>query len=245
MEKKRLKEVLLFALLSILCATFVMVYNKSERALAIETEVLVQSVNETGCPFWDITNDGYCDDEANIEECNYDFGDCCNYLHDFTLCQDCFCITNLNATKNCSYIGLFDQEVSPMGDGKCDLINNNVNSFFDYGDCCLEDQTCLVQTFRINYRGVPFNDTHEIDCLENVCVKSDNYCIEDQIGDGICQDHNNSPFCDYDQGDCCMPVRVLDFCCQCQCKECYPGDSGCLWNLGIEDIREDMINKHS
>ena len=73
MEKKRLKKVLLFSLLSVLCATFVMVYYTIERAMVNETEVSILSENKTeiGCPFWDITNDGYCDDEANIDECNY------------------------------------------------------------------------------------------------------------------------------------------------------------------------------
>ena len=246
MDKKRVITVVLFSLLSVLSATFVMVFYTIERAMAMENEVLILSENKTeaDCPFWHLTNDGYCDDEANIEQCNYDFGDCCTYENDFSTCQDCFCTTlTIEASQNCdSVVNLWDQMVSPLGDGKCDLNLNNVDYFFDYGDCCLEDPICQIHIDGKSWRGHSITETKQIDCPDNVCIKSDRYCIKDQIGDGICQDHNNSPFCDHDQGDCCLPVRVLDFCCQCTCKECYPGDSGCLWNLGIEDIREEMLN---
>ena len=40
-------------------------------------------------------------------------------------------------------------------------------------------------------------------CSENPCIKSDIFCIPEEKGDGICQDYNNAPFCDYDLGDCC------------------------------------------
>ena len=244
MDKKLVKKVVHFSLLCVFCATFVMVYYTIERAMALENEVILsENKTEADCPFWHLANDGYCDDEVNIEECNYDFGDCCDYENDFSPCQDCICITtNSNAIQNCSSIGIYG---ATKGDGICDLIYNNVDYFFDYGDCCLEDPICQIHIDGKSWRGHSITETKQIDCPDNVCIKSDRYCIKDQIGDGICQDHNNSPFCDYDQGDCCLPVRVLDFCCQCTCKECHPGDSGCLWNLGIEDIREDMINKHS
>ena len=110
MDKKRVIKVLFFSLLSVLSATFVMVYYTIDRAMAMENEVLIPSENKTeaGCPFWHLANDGYCDDEANIEECNYDFGDCCDYENDFSACQDCICITtNSNAIQNCSSIGIY------------------------------------------------------------------------------------------------------------------------------------------
>ena len=28
------------------------------------------------CPVWSFVGDGYCDDEANVPECGYDFNDC-------------------------------------------------------------------------------------------------------------------------------------------------------------------------
>ena len=235
MDKKRVIKVLFFSLLSVLSATFVMVYYTIDRAMAMENEVLIPSENKTeaGCPFWHLANDGYCDDEANIEECNYDFGDCCDYENDFSPCQDCICITtNSNAIPNCSSIGIYG---ATKGDGICDLIYNNVDYFFDYGDCCLEDPICQVLIYGESWRGHSITKTKQIDCPDNVCIRSENYCIKDQIGDGICQDYNNSPFCNYDLGDCCMPVRELDFCCSCICKEfeCYPGVHGCHSNSDL------------
>ncbi len=35
--------------------------------------------------------DGFCDDDTNIAECDYDGGDCCNMHADFDYCTECFC----------------------------------------------------------------------------------------------------------------------------------------------------------
>ena len=98
MEKKAVKTTATFSLFCIISsATLVMIVYMIERSL--EKEEMIEEIDnsdsenktEFGCPFWHITNDGYCDDEANIEECGYDFGDCCHWENDFSLCQDCFC----------------------------------------------------------------------------------------------------------------------------------------------------------
>ena len=47
---------------------------------------------EISCPL-ELTllmGDQYCNDEANIPQCNYDGGDCCGST-DFTFCTDCTC----------------------------------------------------------------------------------------------------------------------------------------------------------
>lgn len=52
--------------------------------------------------------DGFCDDEANNAECNYDQQDCCNTdglnVADI-FCQDCICYKPWDA-DNCMYLGL-------------------------------------------------------------------------------------------------------------------------------------------
>ena len=65
------------------------------------------------------------------------------------------------------------------------------------------------------------NETGKMDqlCPENPCIKSDNFCITEELGDGICQDYNNGPFCNYDMGDCCLVGRNVDHCCTCHCKQ--------------------------
>ena len=43
------------------------------------------------CAAAQFLGDGYCDDDFNIEECNFDFGDCCNPQADRSICSDCIC----------------------------------------------------------------------------------------------------------------------------------------------------------
>ena len=43
-------------------------------------------------------------------------------------------------------------------------------------------------------------------------------CIEPWIGDGLCEDENNVPECDYDGGDCCGKV-IKEHCKECKCKD--------------------------
>ena len=45
---------------------------------------------------------------------------------------------------------------------------------------------------------------------------SNTFCITEELGDGICQDYNNGPFCDYDLGDCFAINSNLDECCNCK-----------------------------
>ena len=40
-----------------------------------------------------MAGDGICNDEANILDCNFDFGDCCLVAIDDTMCADCECHT--------------------------------------------------------------------------------------------------------------------------------------------------------
>ena len=38
-------------------------------------------------------------------------------------------------------------------------------------------------------------------------------------GDGLCDDFNNNPGCDFDGGDCCGDDVVTDYCAKCECLE--------------------------
>ena len=81
---------------SLCAATVVFVWYQVEdtnRDLFIgrDLDQPMQELSNYSCPFWHITGDDYCDDEANIAQCGYDFKDCCIMQNDRTLCQDCFC----------------------------------------------------------------------------------------------------------------------------------------------------------
>ena len=43
------------------------------------------------CEYQKIAGDGICNDEANLPDCNFDFGDCCLMAINDTMCTDCDC----------------------------------------------------------------------------------------------------------------------------------------------------------
>ena len=135
--------------------------------------------------------------------------------------KNTFCNYEKNVHKNISSLKLIfpPRDIHgnlPGGNGFCDLhLNQNTpENFFDVGDCCLEDLKCGHNFY--NFSGQW--STPEYHCPENTCIKSNIFCIPEEIGDGICQDHNNGPFCDYDLGDCCLGPTNTTECCDCHCK---------------------------
>jgi hypothetical protein len=50
-------------------------------------------------------------------------------------------------------------------------------------------------------------------------LKSDEpiYCIDEVVGDGVCDDRQNILECNYDDGDCCLIPRIMTFCEDCEC----------------------------
>ena len=47
------------------------------------------NVSQCAIPLW--VGDGFCDDETNTAECNYDGGDCCGISVDTQYCSECTC----------------------------------------------------------------------------------------------------------------------------------------------------------
>ena len=216
-KPKKEKIITLVALIcSILAVTFVFIgYHTEEKKPEIVDSLNIQqepSTSNDSCSFWHITGDDYCDDEANIVECGYDFDDCCQIDSDRSLCTDCICyipeeekiLLDEKYSKNCQ-----NSHVNIWGDGFCDILENNKDNYFDVGDCCLENPICLSTTWQ----------TKADLCPENPCIQSNIFCILDELGDGMCQDYNNGPFCQYDLGDCCLvPEHEMDCECNCNCK---------------------------
>ena len=213
-----------FPSISVFCAFFVMfiwMINRNDSNKAKETNVVK---NETGsgsnsCPFWELAGDGYCDDETNIPECGYDYNDCCLLENDRSLCTNCTCHLSedeVQLFQSQSCFNHFNHYVTNrLGDSICDLDLNQAKYYFDVGDCCrdfheFEKMTCKFKE-------------HLVKCPPDPCIRSNNFCIAEELGDGICQDHNNGPYCDYDLGDCCSkdkhifgPNNPKD-CCGCFC----------------------------
>ena len=102
-----------------------------------------------------------------------------------------------------------------FGNGICDVGFNTEEYFFDVGDCCLEDPTCMSSSFT-STAADPF-------CQENLCIESNIFCVKEELGDGICQGHNNGPHCDHDLGDCCLYTETSQTNCTCNCR-CFLED---------------------
>ena len=185
------------------------------------------------CPFWHLLGDNYCDDEANIPECGYDFDDCCKVENDRSICTDCLCYIPEDKKvamegqfiKNCLGSGGYAVEwFRYFGDGLCDLGFNTKEHYFDIGDCCLENPSCSSSTF-LSTAADPF-------CEEDICIESNLFCIKEELGDGICQGHNNGPYCDHDLGDCCLATESSQTNCTCNCQ-CFMDDLYQIpWFLG-------------
>ena len=235
-----------FASISVFCAFFVMIIwliNRNDLNEAKEARNETASTSNS-CPFWELAGDGYCDDETNIPECGYDYDDCCQLENDRSLCTNCTChltedeaqlfrnqscIDNSQLDQHLVYFDAFFPELSPkvggpgshhLGNRVCDLNFNQDKYFFDIGDCCLDKE--IKCRFGANY----------IECPQDTCIQSNNFCIAEELGDGLCQDHNNGPFCDYDLGDCCstnnhhLEKSELKDCCACFCHDHQVGNYG-------------------
>ena len=72
--------------------------------------------------------DGFCNDEANNLDCNFDGGDCCGKCINMNLCKNCSCFTDVIGN---------DFPNALVGDGYCNDETNNMDCNYDGGDCCL------------------------------------------------------------------------------------------------------------
>ena len=141
-----------------------------------------------------LIGDGFCDDQLNHVECNYDGGDCCidvNTDHCIYF-ADCTC----HHQENCK-AGFIP---SVVGDGFCNDETNNADCNYDGGDCCGYD----VNTARCS----------DCKCYHNeTCI----FGTHPLVADGFCNDETNTADCNYDGGDCCGSCVVTDYCLQCEC----------------------------
>ena len=72
--------------------------------------------------------DGFCNDETNKPECNFDGGDCCGQCIVRDQCLQCTCLQSEVDEHNITNV--------LVGDGYCNDETNNPDCSFDGGDCC-------------------------------------------------------------------------------------------------------------
>lgn len=195
---------------------------------------------------------GECDRMNNNEACSYDGGDCCpcdcdgcSSSDDYDSSSD-LAISCLNPDSDCvdERVALYTNctaTLSELGDGKCDLRNNNDACDYDRGDCCSCDCSstkpymCGSSSSSSFFSSSYFHDGFH-------CVNPTSICVSEIVaeyptctgdlayfGDKVCNDENNNESCGYDGGDCCpctnLPTSAslshLDF-----AYNCLDPDSG-------------------
>ena len=138
-----------------------------------------------------VVGDGFCNDETNTENCNYDGGDCCGYNVNADFCSDCKCYVNETCVAGTHPL---------VGDGLCNDETNNEICSYDGGDCC----------------GYNTNTNFCSDCkcyVNETCVAG----THPLVGDSFCNDETNIENCNYDGGDCCGTCVSSSQCTKCAC----------------------------
>ena len=96
-----------------------------------------------------MVGDGYCDDETNVLECNFDDGDCCGPNITTTHCTECQCLEVIVPPSGNILFKYIILNLIPfnflkidctipqwIGDGYCDDVINTELCNYDGGDCC-------------------------------------------------------------------------------------------------------------
>ena len=144
------------------------------------------------CPQLHLIGNGFCNDETNNADCNFDGGDCCGSCINTDYCTSCNCKEG--------FIGISPPNLF-LGDGICNDKYNNKACDFDHGDCCLPD----------------FKRDHCAECQCHVKGTCEAGYYPPSVGDGYCNDKTNIPECNNDGGDCCGPCINKDQCTECAC----------------------------
>ena len=79
-----------------------------------------------------MVSNGFCNDETNNPDCNYDGGDCCIANANIISCFECVC--HLIETCTAGYHPL-------VGNGLCNDETNIPECNYDGGDCCVNVNT--------------------------------------------------------------------------------------------------------
>ena len=80
-----------------------------------------------------LIGNGFCNDETNNMECDYDGGDCCGTCVFTEYCSNCDCLGGITSTG-------FTHPL--IGNGFCDEETNIIECVYDGGECCGPDVSC-------------------------------------------------------------------------------------------------------
>ena len=180
--------------------------------------ILVFSFSVLGCDNVALVGNGFCNDETNNADCNYDGGDCCVVNINTDSCSECIC--HLIETCAAGYHPL-------VRNGFCNDDTNIAGCDYDGGDCC----------------GYNINSEH---CTECTCFNLETCLagVHPLVGDGVCNDETNIAGCDYDDGDCCGYNINSEHCTECTCfhqEACLAGVTHAFVGDGICNDETNVV----
>ncbi|CAN0087631.1 unnamed protein product, partial [Scytosiphon promiscuus] len=168
--------------------------------------------------------DGYCDYSNNNEEFDWDGGDCCpctcedegfysgcGSVYDCldpSVGTDCTPAPASTSVYNDGYLDCLGV-ISYIGDGYCDISNNNEECGWDGGDCCprtCDDSDSWYTCGEVGYDCL--DPTVSTGCETTSTLDSDDFSDDatgatycPYQGDGKCDSTYNSASCDWDGGE--------------------------------------------
>jgi hypothetical protein len=182
-------------------------------------------------PPTDLIGDCFCDDLLNIEEYNYDKGDCCltNPGYD-KLCRECECKQEVTPQDKC----MVEIGTQPPLTG-----STYPNFMRNHGDALIRQRRLATSTpipctsppspsptttITTTSRTTTSTTTTTTTTTEEPCfmpVVSTPYPVYPwTIGDCTCDDNNNIEEYNYDDGDCCLTNHLYaQWCNECECKQ--------------------------
>ena len=213
---------------------------------SLSHEVIILLFYNTDCPNPEAVSNGYCNDENNNAECNYDAGDCCGTCVVTEHCSECQCLNGVAGYVSSSLIGDgichidFDKSECKYDDGDCcqtpDLVGNgycndetnNAHCNYDAGDCCgncvVTEHCSECQCLNENASYISSNLIGDGICHKELIKKECQYddwdCCQtpDLVANEICNDETNNGICLFDGGDCCLSSQNTNLCSECGCS---------------------------
>ena len=132
--------------------------------------------------------DGFCNDETNNPECNFDGGDCCGPCIVKNQCSRCTCLQSDVDEHNVAN--------ALVGDGYCNDETNNPDCSFDGGDCCgpcINTEFCSECQCHLGNLSECYRRTATIICLQKFCQYEKPNC-KSSIKIYLCLTHDFGSF---------------------------------------------------
>ena len=109
----------LFFIIAIIGVINFLFIDYNEKIVEKRTKEVETRNKEPVCDFEEILNDGFCDDEANTYNCDFDGGDCCKDPKNTQHCLQCRClVTTIPTTVYTTTTTLFSTisiDRNPLG----------------------------------------------------------------------------------------------------------------------------------